>query len=148
MTIAGKWAKVLAVAAVMSIGLNLFLIGFLIAGGGHGPHGGRFGWGGQFMGGHRSALHEAIQGEMSAKGFDRRQMRDEMRDAAQRIAELLRADTVDRAQLEMAMAPMVEKLKGAIDAAHDAMLDVAMKLPADKRKELAEEMLSHRRWQD
>jgi hypothetical protein len=46
------------------------------------------------------------------------------------------------------MAPMVEKLKGAIDAAHDAMLDVAMKLPADKRKELAEEMLSHRRWQD
>jgi hypothetical protein len=75
--------------------------------------------------------------ELAARGFDRDKMRDEMRKARERVAELLQADTVDRAALEAALAPMVEQMRGLIDAAHGAMLDLAVKLPAEERKDLA-----------
>jgi uncharacterized membrane protein len=81
---------------------------------------------------------------LAARGFDRDKMRDEMRKARERVAELLQADTVDRAALEAALAPMVEQMRGLIDAAHGAMLDLAVKLPAEERKDLAKALLRHR----
>jgi Spy/CpxP family protein refolding chaperone len=144
MTITGGWAKALIAVAVLSIGLNLFLAGFMIAGGGPGFHGSRHGWWAKHFGGRHSQVHEMFHDELAARGFDRDKMRDEMRKARERVAELLQADTVDRAALEAALAPMVEQMRGLIDAAHGAMLDLAVKLPAEERKDLAKALLRHR----
>ncbi len=144
MTITGKWAKALIAIAIVSFGLNLFLAGFMVAGGLRGFHGMRHGGEGTFLGGRNSEIHQKFHDEMAARGFDREKMRDQMRESRQRIAELLRADTVDRPALEQALAPMVEQLRGAIDAAEGAMLDLAVKMPAEERKQLAEALLRHR----
>lgn len=143
MTITGGWAKALIAIAILSFGLNLFLVGFMVAGHGHGFFGSRHGWRGDHMWGRSSELHQMFRDEMAAHGFDRDKMRDEMRKSREQVAEILKADTVDRAALEAALAPMVEQLRLAIDSAHDAVLDLAMKMPPDQRREMAEQLLRH-----
>jgi hypothetical protein len=68
-------------------------------------------------------------------------------EARQRVAAILQADTIDRAELEIALAGMQQRLGEMFQMGQKVMADVAEKLPPDIRKEWAKKWAEERRWQ-
>ncbi|MGH6892687.1 MAG: periplasmic heavy metal sensor, partial [Dongiaceae bacterium] len=59
-------------------------------------------------------------------------------------AELLKADTVDRAQLEAAMAEVSQNFREMAQLGQRALIDVTMQLTPEQRREMAEDWAEDR----
>jgi Spy/CpxP family protein refolding chaperone len=141
MTFTGRKGTALVIVTVVSVCLNLAFAGFMI-----GEHLDRRGGGpGRWM--FRSVPEDAKplvdqalaarQGEFDAK-------RKAVQDARQKVAALLKADTVDRAQLEAAMAEMSQRFRDMAQTGQQVLIDVTMQLTPEQRKEMAEEWAKDR----
>jgi len=72
--------------------------------------------------------------------------RDAVDQARQKIAALLQADTIDQAQLESALGDMQARMAEMFQLGQKVMVDVALKLPPDLRKDWAKKWAEERRW--
>ena len=141
MTFTGRKGTALVVVTVVSICLNLAFAGVMI-----GQHWDKRGGGpGRWL--FRSVPEDAKplvdqalaarQGEFDAK-------RAAVQEARKKVADLLMADTVDRAQLEAAMAEMSQRFRDMAQTGQQALIDVTLQLTPDQRKEMAEEWAKDR----
>ena len=144
MTINGKWAVALLVVLVLSVCLNVFVAGLAF---------GRFagGWPGPGPGpGPRpeAMVERGIDRFVSGLPHDaRHQVRERlaaqrpeiaarfraMRQARMEVAELLRADPVDRAAIEQALVEVRERTMQAQTLIQNTVLEAILELPADVR---------------
>jgi hypothetical protein len=141
MTFTGRKGTALVVVTVVSLCINLAFAGVMIGqqwdqrGGGPGR------WLFRSVPEDAKPLVDqalaARQGEFEAK-------RAAVQEARQKVAELLKADTVNRAELEAAMAEMSQRFREMAQTGQQALLDVTMQLTPEQRKEMAEEWAKDR----
>ncbi|MDY0882462.1 periplasmic heavy metal sensor [Dongia soli] len=156
MTLSGRSAVIVAVGGIVSLCLNLFLIGLLVGGLWHGPH---HGWGSGPV-----AADDRPSGEPSKIGFmtvppeirkelkdvlapheaeiDR--MRDAMRLARAEVAKQLSADPFDPAAFEQALDTMQQQGQVAQQMMHGLIVEAAPKLSPEMRQRWAKRWLAPR----
>lgn len=141
MTFTGRKGTALVVVTVVSICLNLAFAGIMIGGQldkrGGGP--------GRWL--FRSVPEDAkplVDQALAARQAEFDANRKAVQEARQKVAELLMADTVDRAQLEAAMAEMSDRFRDMSQTGRQALIDVTMQLTPEQRKEMAEEWAKDR----
>lgn len=143
--------KTLAVALALSLGLNLFLLGFWAARAWHKSHGPKRGdltAGGlphlfyaakAFNDPQHPKLQRVIQSHKS-KLLPRRQA---VRKARREVDEALQADPFDKARLEAALANLRKETQTTQSELHSALLDLASEMTPEQRQEL--DQLNRRR---
>jgi uncharacterized membrane protein len=111
MTISGAKAKWLLGGAIVSLCLNLFLVGGIIAGHVHGPMGGPEGKGGMIMATVPPELKPIIREKLKARGPEFKAEREKIKALRVRVADALAAEPFDVARLDVELAEL-EKTAG------------------------------------
>ncbi|HSE79866.1 MAG TPA: periplasmic heavy metal sensor [Alphaproteobacteria bacterium] len=147
-TIDSRAAKWLALALLVSLGVNLFL-GGLLAGRYFGPQHRTFARSeayerpgqeffrrliGRVPAEHRAAFEDVL----SAKRPDMERTSQALRESRTKIREAVRAEPFDRAKLEAAFAEVRERNMALQKSVHEAMAEAVQKLPAEARGRLSE----------
>ena len=136
MTFTGRTGTALLVALIVSLCLNLLLGGLLIGGRWHGDHGR---WHrGDFLMRFPEEARPIVKGVFDAHKADFDAHRQEVADARQKVAELMKADVIDRAQLDVALAELQQRTQTMQQFGHQVMIEVAEKLPPELRREMAD----------
>jgi Spy/CpxP family protein refolding chaperone len=139
MTLTGRTGTAVVAAAIVSLCLNMLLAGFLIGGrwhdgpGRHGPFGG-----GGFMGNIPEDARPVVKDvfESHKSEFDTR--RQAVQQARQKVADLLKADSIDQAQLNQALSELLQQSQAMQQFGHQVMIEVAQKLTPQQRREMAD----------
>lgn len=122
-----------------SVLLNVFLLGGIAAHvllrPPHPPGEFRLSWGSSFMSGPARALFEQT---WSQRRPEIRARFEEVRTARRAVADVFAQDSLDRARLDIAFAELREKMDEAQRTLHQAMVEVAARLPAEDRRRLIE----------
>jgi uncharacterized membrane protein len=151
MTIAGAGARWLVAGVVVSLCLNLFLIGLMA---GHFIYGPGFGRGGPGAGPRHgmeamiNGLPEAVRPIFKEKftaakpQFDA--ARDQIRAARDKVAKAAEADPFDPAAYDAAFAELQTALNGVQKIAHQTIGEILPQIPADQRHKLVEQW--EKRW--
>lgn len=147
MTLTGRTGTAVLGALIVSLCINLLLAGMMVGGRWYddddGPRHGRF-LGGPIM---RSVPEDARP--LVKEVFDSHKAefdthRDAIRQARQKVAELLKADTIDQAQLSQAMNDLLQQSQTMRQFGYGVMLEIAQKLPPDVRREMADKWAKER----
>ena len=143
MTLTGHKGTIVVVALIVSVCINLAAAGLAI---GHRWHDGP----GRGMWGMMRNVPEEAQ-PLVKEVFDANRAEFDAKRAAadearQRVAAILQADTIDRAELDIAFAGMQQRLGEMFQMGQKVIGDVAQKLPPDIRKEWAKKWAEERRW--
>ncbi len=145
MTLTGRKGTVVVVALAVSVCVNLLLAGMMAGQRWHGGPG-RMG----MFGGPLRDMPEAAQPlvkdvlDANRAEFDAR--REAVDQARQQIAALLQADTIDQTQLEAALGDMQGRMADMFQLGQKVMVDVALKLPPDLRRDWAKKWAEKRGW--
>ena len=138
------WAKRLAVALALSVGLNLFLGSFIAAHvlrrgpwHGHGEAYGPFFGPRGMMHDTRGAGADAMRGVMSQHGEAFRAARERLRQAQQGVRAALAAEPYDPQALERALGDLRASTADSQKLMHAALVDLARSLPPEQRRRLA-----------
>ena len=137
MTFTGRTGTALLVALIVSLCLNLLLGGLLIGGRWHGDHG-RWRSPEAFLMRFPEEARPIVQGGFDAHKADFDAQRQQVADARQKVAELMKADVIDRAQLDVALAELLQRTQTMQQFGHQVMIEVAEKLPPELRREMAD----------
>lgn len=144
---AGKWVLL---ALFVSLGLNLFVAGFVLA---HKYHRPPHEFADQRPPNERPGVHAFVDRMAGTlPDADREQFlsviagyraemataEKQLRDARQKVREAVAADPFDRAALETAFGEVRARLQDMQKVMHGALTDAISRLPADARKNLAE----------
>jgi len=145
MTLTGRKGTIVVVALIASVCLNLALAGMMA---GHRWHGwdGQRGPSGWLMRGVPDEARPVVEEIINANQAEFEAKRAVVAETRKRIAALLQADTVDQAQLEAALAEMQSRMGEMFQLGQKVMVDVALKLTPEQRKEWAEKWAEERRW--
>jgi hypothetical protein len=134
-------AKKLVWALGISLGLNLFLLGFGVARQ-LGPH--------PFPGGHPAGDHpgDGFGKRGPARWFGPhapalRAQRGELLRAREKVGEALRAEPFDREALTAALLELRKASSQAQTQLHEALIETAQRLSPEERKNLAHSRLLH-----
>jgi len=149
MTLTGRAGTAVVVAAVISLCLNMLLAGMMIGGRWHdgpGRHG-RFGFGG-FMERIPEAAQPIVKQAFDAHKAEFDAQRQQVDEARQKVADLLKADTIDRPQLEQALNEMSQRMQAMYGLGRQVMMDVAEKLPPDQRRDIVDHWMEDRARRD
>ena len=145
MTLTGRTGTIVVVLAVASFCLNLLLIGVIAGSGWHGH------WRpdrGDRMARMLERLPEAsrpvVQQAFEANKAEFDKLRQSVQESRVKVADLLKADTIDRAQLEQALDEMSQRMQAMYGRGRQVMIDVAQKLPADQRREIVDRWMQER----
>ena len=136
MTIRGNWAWVLAIALVVSLGVNVFALGAFAAWRHMGPS--RFG-GGIERGMDRETAEAARQYFRAAFKAHREDIREAgrtIRDARRQAAETRRAPTLDETALARDLARVHEANANAQEAFDKVLLEAARAMPDELRQKV------------
>lgn len=144
MTLTGRKGTILVVALIASVCLNLALAGVMIGDRWHGSDRPR-GPAGWLMRGMPEEARPVVQGIIDANEAEFEAKRAVVTEARQRVAALLQADTVDRAQLEAALAEMQSQFGEMFRLGQKMMVEVALQLTPEQRKEWAKKWAEERR---
>lgn len=139
MTLTGRTGTAVVIAAIVSLCINLLLAGIMVGGRWHdGP--GRHGWGGGggFLAGVPDEARPIIKDVFDSHKADFDARRKQVEDARLKVAELLKADVIDRPQLDLALAELQQRTQEMQQFGHQVLIDVAEKLPPDMRREMAD----------
>ena len=150
MTISGTKANWLVGAAILSLCLNLFLIG-MMAGGrmhGFGPHGPGGSMGG-FMGGFGPGMMAGMDGvppevrDLVKRKFEAQKPkfeagRDAIKAAKDKLAAAAAADPYDPAAFDAAFQEMQQAMQGMADAAHETIAQILPEVPVELRRDWIE----------
>lgn len=145
MTLTGRKGTIAVVALIASVCLNLALAGVMIGQRWHGWDGPR-GPSGWLMRGVPEEARPVVQGIIDANEAEFEAKRAVVAETRQRVAALLQADTVDQAQLEAALADMQSQIGEVFKLGQKVMVDVALQLTPEQRKEWAKKWAEERRW--
>jgi uncharacterized membrane protein len=135
----------LLIALVVSLSLNLFLVGFSVARWfGPRPHPGRpgpFRVGESFDMGRSPEMRARFERKKDELGPKHR----DLREARKRVEESLLAEPYDRTRVEQALAALRQETTRVQEGMHGALLDLASELPPERRRELVRENFGDRR---
>jgi hypothetical protein len=134
MTLTGRTGTAVLVAAVVSLCLNLLLAGMMIGGHWHdwpGRHS-------EFWSRIPEDARPIVKGVFEAHKTEFDQHRKAVEQAKLKVAELLKADTIDQAQLDQALDALSRETQAMQQFGHQVMIDIAQKLPPDVRREMAD----------
>lgn len=138
MTFTGRTGTILLVALIVSLCVNLLLAGMMIGGRWHdGP---RHRWMGNVPEQARPVMEQVFDAHRPE--FDAR--RDAIRQARMKLADMLKADPVDQAQLEQAMDDYLQKSMAMRQFGMQVMVEIAQKLPPEVRREMADQWAKDR----
>ena len=143
MTLTGRKGTIVVVALIVSVCINLAAAGLAI---GHRWHDGpgRGMWG--MMRGVPEEAQPLVKEIFDANRAEFDAKRAAVDEARQRVAAILQADAIDRAELDIAFAGMQQRLGEMFQMGQKVIGDVAQKLPPDIRKEWAKKWAEERRW--
>lgn len=138
-------ARWLVIALAISVSLNLFALGFVVARAlrpPHLPH--PRAEHGPFLGPH-SLMREGfgpkarplLDGVMERHGADLREERAALRKARRAVRDALLSEPFDAAALEQALAALRERTDSSQRQMHEALVELARSLPLEQRKLLA-----------
>jgi Spy/CpxP family protein refolding chaperone len=136
MTLTGRTGTVVVVAAIVSLCLNMLLAGVMIGGhwhGGPGRHGD-----GPFWTRLPDEARPVVKGVFEAHKAEFDTHRKAVEQAKLKVAELLKADTIDQAQLNQALEDLSRETQAMQQFGHQVLIDIAQKLPPDLRREMAD----------
>ncbi len=139
MTLTGRTGTLVVIAAIVSLCINMLLAGVMIGGrwhGGPGPHWG-FG-GGRFMADIPEEARPLIKQVFESHKSEFDAEREAVEQARLKVAELLKADPIDRPQLDQALSELLQRTQSMQRFGHQVLVDVAEKLPPDMRREMAD----------
>jgi uncharacterized membrane protein len=153
MTIGGSGAKWLIGGAVVSLCLNLFLVGLLAGHWIYGPHPGGHG-AGTGRGGGPQAMIMGVPAElrpMVKQKFDAAKpqfdaARDQIKAARDKVAAAASADPFDPAAFDQAFTELQEAMDGVQKVAHETINAILPQIPAKERKDLVDKW--EKRWSD
>jgi uncharacterized membrane protein len=144
MTLTGRTGTAVFAVLIVSLCINLLLAGAMVGGQWHdGPRRGPF-LGGPIM---RSVPEDArplVKEVFDAHKAEFDTHRDAIQQARQNVAELLKADTIDQAQLNQAMNELLQQSQTMRQFGYGVMVEIAQKLPPDVRREMAEKWAKDR----
>lgn len=138
MTFTGRTGTALLVAVIVSLCLNLLLGGLLIGGRWHDGPGRHWRSGESFLMRVPEDARPIVKSVFDAHKAEFDAHRQQIADARQKVAELMKADVIDRAQLDLALAELQQRTQTMQQFGHQVMLEVAEKLPAELRREMAD----------
>ena len=139
MTLTGRTGTAVVVVAIVSLCLNMLLAGLMIGGrwydgpGRHGPFGER-----PFMTRFPEEVRPIVKGVFDANKEEFDAHRKQVREARQKVADLLKADTIDRAQLDQALNELSQQTQSMQQFGHQVFIDIAEKLSPEQRREMAD----------
>jgi Spy/CpxP family protein refolding chaperone len=137
MTLTGRTGTTVVVAAIVSVCLNLLLAGILVGGRWHGPGGGPF----RDMPDDVRSVAKSVFETHKAE-FDSR--RDAVQQARMKVADVLKADPIDQAQLNQALSELLQQSQAMQQLGHQVMVEVAQKLPPEQREKMADSWAKER----
>lgn len=144
MTLTGRKGTAVVIALVLSVCVNLLLAGMMAGQRWHGgPGRGMFGGPLRDM---PEAAQPLVKDALDANRADFDAKRAAVDQARQKVGALLQAETVDQAQLEAALGEMQGRMAEMFQLGQKVMVDVALKLPPDLRKDWAKKWTEERRW--
>ena len=146
MTLTGRTGTAVLAALIVSLCINLLLAGMMAGGRWHDDDRPRHG---PFLGGPimRSVPEDARP--LVKEVFDSHKAefdthRDAIRPARMKVADVLKADAIDQAQLNQAMNELLQQSQTMRQFGLGVMLEIAQKLPPDVRREMAEKWAKDR----
>lgn len=142
MTLTGRKGTIVVVALIASVCINLALAGMMAGQHWHGD--GPRGPAAWLLRGMPDAARPAAEQIIAASEADFAAKRASVQESRQRVAELLQADTVDRAQLDAALGEMQARLGDMFQLGQKLTADVAMQLTPEQRKEWAKKWAEDR----
>src|ERR1700743_607994 len=145
MTITGSGAKWLVGAAIVSLCLNLFLVGLMAGHWIYGPHFGPGGPGGPphgpdaMMMGVPADLRPLIKEKFAAARPQFEAARGRIRDARDKVAKAAAADPFDAAAFAQAFDELQQAMDGVQTIAHQTIRDILPEIPAKERQKLVDD---------
>ena len=154
------WAKRLAIALALSIGVNLLFAGYVLGFGLHGPRavGGAIGMGngpgmgmgrgmgrgsgmgmGHGMGSGTGCRRPALRTAIELRGNDVRACRQDIDKARDTVRVVLGHEPLDRAALEQALATLRAQSGRGQELTHQAIVEAATRAAPEQRHQLADE---------
>jgi Spy/CpxP family protein refolding chaperone len=130
MTFTGRKGTALLVALIVSLCVNLLLAGVMVGGRWH--HGGR--WWQEIPDEARPIMKQAFESHKAE--FDAR--RDAVQQARQKVADLLKADPIDQAALDQALAELAQRSQSISELGNTMMIEVAKQLSPELRAQMAD----------
>lgn len=136
MTFTGRRGTALLVALIVSVCVNLLLAGVMAGGRWHmgGP------WWRDVPDEARPIMKQAF--EANKAEFDAR--RDAVQQARQKVADLLKADPIDQAALDQALADLSQKSEAIRALGNTMMVEVAKQLSPEIRAQMADSWAKER----
>jgi uncharacterized membrane protein len=149
MTIGGSGAKWLVGGAILSLCLNLFLVGLLAGHWIYGAHPGARGTGRPsgpeaMMMGVPPDLRPMVKEKFDAARPQFQAARSQIRDARSKLAAAASADPFDPAAFDAAFAEFQQAMDTIQKTAHETISQILPQIPAKERKELVEKW--SKRW--
>jgi Spy/CpxP family protein refolding chaperone len=138
MTLTGRTGTAVVVAAVVSLCLNLLLAGMIVGGRWHDGHGRHGQFGGGLMGSIPEEARPLIKDVFESHKAEFDTHREAIRQARMRVAELMKSDPIDQAQLDQALGSLLQQSQAMQRFGHQVMVEVAQKLPPEVRREMAD----------
>ena len=136
MTFTGRKGTALLVALIVSVCLNLLLAGVMVGGRWHGPGP----WWREIPDEARPIMKQVF--DSHKVDFDAR--RDAVRQARQKVADVLKVDPIDEAKLDAALAELTQQSQAMQDFGNSVMIEVAKQLPPELRGQMADNWAKER----
>ena len=130
MTFTGRTGTALLTALIVSLCVNLLLAGVMIGGRWHGPGP----WWKDVPEEARPIMKQAFESHKAE--FDAR--RDAVRQARQKVADILKADPIDQAALDQALVELSRASQSIQQLGNTMMVEVAKQLSPDLRAQMAD----------
>src|SRR5688572_19262251 len=136
MTLTGRTGTLVVVAAIVSLCVNLLLAGLMIGERWHGGprHHGFSRFLSDVPEDARPLIKEVFESHKA--GFEAE--REAVEQARLKVAELLKADTIDRQQLDVALGELLQRTQSMQSFGHQVLIEVATKMPPEMRREIAD----------
>jgi Spy/CpxP family protein refolding chaperone len=139
MTLTGRTGTVVVGALIVSLCVNLLLGGMMLGGRWHdGPRHPRLLT--SVPEEARPMVKEVFESHKAE--FDTH--RDAIRQARMKVADLLKADSIDQAQLDQALTELSQQSQAMRQFGLQVMVEIAQKLPPDLRREMADQWAKDR----
>jgi Spy/CpxP family protein refolding chaperone len=136
MTFTGRKGTALLVALIVSVCINLLLAGVMVGGRWH--HGGP--WWREVPAEAQPVMKQVFESHKAE--FDAH--REAVRQARQKVAQILKADPIDQAALDQAMADLTQQSQAIRQLGNTMMVEVAKQLSPELRAELADRWAQER----
>lgn len=134
-------AKKLAIFLVISVAINLLVIGFLVGRGLKQPPARRAEWHGLNAADARKARHPLLREAMDRHRADFDARRGAVLRARRSVAEAAGKDPFERAALERALAELRRETSQSQEVVHQALVEACERAKPEERQKLAEQFL-------